>query len=403
MIKTLYLFAIILTIIILSAPLASMAINRYVGGGGTPNYSTIQLAIYSSGTGDSIYVAPGTYWESIIIDRSVTLIGEGATINGDYYRPGPLVRINAPDVTIDGFEITHGRQGIVVNSIYSILGNLQILNCTIHDQIIHGIHLATNVTLASLSIKNTTVFAYGNTGLLFTGPELTNVLIENSSFGNPSSSGSDGIEIRNQTTSIGSFTMTGCSLSGNYGSGFSSLQGLSTFSTLTFNGVSIQNNTAGGIMLQGGTVSGDLNITNCTFDGNTGSDIEASTPDDFCNGVTLTARSTPSEEGYLWSSGETTQSIFLSIADYSAGEFYVYVTEVNGCTASIPAFYTYSPEEVAGSYTILGFSDVKLGEYNEVLNGSVGLTDMNKKADFKKYSSVAGPGAFVKSADINAH
>ncbi len=131
--------------------------------------------------------------------------------------------------------------------------------------------------------------------------------------------------------------------------------------------------------------------------------IEASTPDDFCNGVTLTAYSSTTENGYAWSNYEYTQSIFLSSNEDPEGIYSVYVTDLNGCTSAEPAVYNYEAENLTSSYTILGLKEVKIGEYNKVESGSVGLTDKNKKAHFKKYSEVNSYGSFVKADKINAH
>lgn len=68
------------------------------------NFATIQAAIDDAGTenGETVCVADGTYNENVLINKSITLAGDGATatstING-------TVKIEAPDVTLEGFAI----------------------------------------------------------------------------------------------------------------------------------------------------------------------------------------------------------------------------------------------------------------------------------------------------------
>ncbi|MEW6608991.1 MAG: hypothetical protein AB1414_16360 [bacterium] len=49
------------------------AADLYVPG----SYTTIQSAINATTTGDTIYVAPGTYTEALSINKSIALIGCG--------------------------------------------------------------------------------------------------------------------------------------------------------------------------------------------------------------------------------------------------------------------------------------------------------------------------------------
>ncbi|MBE0649149.1 MAG: HYR domain-containing protein [Bacteroidales bacterium] len=131
--------------------------------------------------------------------------------------------------------------------------------------------------------------------------------------------------------------------------------------------------------------------------------IEASTPDEFCNGVTLTAYSSTTEWEYAWSRGDLTQSIFLNSGVDPDGLYSVYVTDQNGCTSPIPAYYTFASQNLTSSYTILGLKEVKLGEQNIVQNGSVGVTGKNRKAEIKKGAVINSPGSFVKADKIYAH
>jgi hypothetical protein len=75
------------------------------------DYSTITLAIAAANPGDTIIVAPGTYKEEVVIDKSLTIIGGGASStfidgSGVVIASAGLVKITAAgDVTFSEFTI----------------------------------------------------------------------------------------------------------------------------------------------------------------------------------------------------------------------------------------------------------------------------------------------------------
>jgi parallel beta-helix repeat protein len=76
---------------------------------GSGDYAKIQDAINNSKNGDTIRVWAGTYYESIIIDNSISLIGNG-TINTIIHgnSNSDIVTINSNYVNISGFNVTGG-------------------------------------------------------------------------------------------------------------------------------------------------------------------------------------------------------------------------------------------------------------------------------------------------------
>ena len=57
----------------------------YVGGSGTGNYSSIQSAIDAATVGDTVFVYNGTYYENVIVYKTIHMIGEsrnGTIIDG---------------------------------------------------------------------------------------------------------------------------------------------------------------------------------------------------------------------------------------------------------------------------------------------------------------------------------
>jgi len=124
-----------------SQDIAILRINNfkkhlYVGGTGTNNYSKVQDAINVADWGDTIFIHKGIYYENIIIDKSIELIGESRNetiIDGmeqDY-----VIKIIAPCTIISnlsirncGYTREYVSSGIEINR-----GHISIINCVIRD------------------------------------------------------------------------------------------------------------------------------------------------------------------------------------------------------------------------------------------------------------------------------
>ena len=99
----------------------------YVGGSGIGNYTRIQDAIDDSKNGDTIYVfddrAP--YYENIIIDKSINLIGEDKeTTIIDGGGSGTVVHISSDWVNISGFSTINGEFGMSTSFNNTVNGNI---------------------------------------------------------------------------------------------------------------------------------------------------------------------------------------------------------------------------------------------------------------------------------------
>ena len=96
----------------------------YVDDNGGANYSLIQDAINNATDGDTIYVYNGTYFEHLIIDRSIILQGEDKNttiIDGNH--SGIVIFITADSVTIKGFTIKNCGENLnyITNNIDTII------------------------------------------------------------------------------------------------------------------------------------------------------------------------------------------------------------------------------------------------------------------------------------------
>jgi len=82
-----------------------------VGGGGFECYNSIQSAIDNASNGDTVFVYDDSspYYENIVVDKSINLIGENretAIIDGGGY--GDVISVSAGRVNISRFTIQNG-------------------------------------------------------------------------------------------------------------------------------------------------------------------------------------------------------------------------------------------------------------------------------------------------------
>jgi parallel beta-helix repeat protein len=93
------------------------------------DYPTVQEAINEADEGATIIIAPGTYHESIVINKTLTILGtEGSSSDFDGGGSGIAFTIqpDAPGTIIDNVVITNWDQGIFVNNTNNceIYGNI---------------------------------------------------------------------------------------------------------------------------------------------------------------------------------------------------------------------------------------------------------------------------------------
>jgi len=87
------------------------------------NYTTIQEAINAAKEGDTIIVRNGTYYEHLVVNKALTLVGEtkhDTIIDGD--GTGIVVCVTADDVALNDFTIQNGELGLLFR--YSTTGIL---------------------------------------------------------------------------------------------------------------------------------------------------------------------------------------------------------------------------------------------------------------------------------------
>ncbi len=107
--------------------------QEYIQG----NFSSIQEAINEAENGSTIYIPSDVYYERIVINKTISLIGENvSTTIIDGSNGGTIVNIIADNVTIAGFTIQNSSWGWYKNGIYvyradncEIKSNFLLHNC----------------------------------------------------------------------------------------------------------------------------------------------------------------------------------------------------------------------------------------------------------------------------------
>ena len=123
-------------------------------------YPTIQAAVDSVGTGDTVYVYNGTYIENVTVKKGILLQGEGknvVTIDGN---GRTALDIRSSNVGISGFTITNSQDGIAM----TISKNCTISGCDLHSNI-NGIHLLMSCNYNTIS--DCTMHSNSNCGIYF--------------------------------------------------------------------------------------------------------------------------------------------------------------------------------------------------------------------------------------------
>ena len=105
---------------------------------GKGEYSSIQNAIDNSTKGDTIFVYDGSYYETIVVNKSIKLIGAGKEkpiLIYDKNIDGNIINVNANNCKIEGFkliyDINQSESKLTVTGISISSSKNKILNNTI--------------------------------------------------------------------------------------------------------------------------------------------------------------------------------------------------------------------------------------------------------------------------------
>jgi nitrous oxidase accessory protein len=147
--------------------------------------SSLQARVDAAPPGSTLEVAPGIYEGDLFIDRPLRIIGRGRPTlvgSGD----GSVVRVRAPDVTLEGFDIDGRRGGDLgrdSSGVHVAAPRVTIRDCRIREALF-GIYLleATDAVVENCTVhgipgrapgeKGSGIHVFSTSGFRFTGNEV---------------------------------------------------------------------------------------------------------------------------------------------------------------------------------------------------------------------------------------
>ncbi len=196
----------ILLVIFLSIPMEIQGENLVVDDSGGKDYERIQDALDNATEGDVILVENGIYTENIMVNSSVTIIGNGPSrsiIQGS--GGGDVIQITADRVIVQGFNIAGNVEQGAFTGIKVEADNVTILENQIWDH-----HIGICLDNADHNVLSNNSIIHNEIGILLTNGSLWDTAnyntIQDNTMSGIDCSGNDGIGINATNNRWGNFS-----------------------------------------------------------------------------------------------------------------------------------------------------------------------------------------------------
>jgi parallel beta-helix repeat protein len=200
------------------------AVTITVNASGNADYTKIQDAVNASNNGDTITVASGTYYENVVVNKSVNLVGAGEEVTTvQAFDPDSHVfYVTSDGVNISGFTLTGATSGyhpVFSSGIFLWANNTRIFDNNISNNL-YGIYI-----FLGFNNNLTRNFVSSNYYGIYLMLSSNNTIYDNF-FNNHNNFRNSGNNIWNTTKQAGTNIAGGQNLGGNFwaylsGTGFS--------------------------------------------------------------------------------------------------------------------------------------------------------------------------------------
>ena len=131
-------------------------------------FATIGEAVVAAQPGDTILVSKGTYLEQVTVGvADLKLVGKQAVIDAEY--AGPCLDIQADGVSVSGFKLVNGTNGLLANGTDISVSRCEVSNCGLNGMALSG---------GAFTVSRNTVTTCGQNGIAYTRSEPGDTLID---------------------------------------------------------------------------------------------------------------------------------------------------------------------------------------------------------------------------------
>lgn len=122
------------------------------------DFSSIQDAVDQAADGDVIRVYEGIYFESLTLDRSITITGNGSSTVVDGNHIGSVITIISENVTIEGLDVRNSNLSSGMSGIRIEASHTAVRNCTVTWCRNGILIMAQSGDLENITLVNTSVY-----------------------------------------------------------------------------------------------------------------------------------------------------------------------------------------------------------------------------------------------------